>query len=487
MGSGRPTLIIPVENLVRELDAKLLLACVAAERGFESILGSRTRVDFRVAGFPRSVYVSKSMTPKSAKMFRILRLLGHEVAVGDEEALVYFSPEIYQARRMSAKTLPHVSMLLAWGQDNVELWRKFPAYAGTPIHVVGNPRVDLLRPELRGFFEEDVRRIREQFGKFVLINTNFGMVNGFLDTFNIFKKPASGGSGPELGAAGRDISLEFASGYAAHKSALFEAFRGVLRALAEAHPEHNFVVRPHPVEKREPWIEAARSLPNVRVVHEGNVLSWLIASQALIHNGCTTAIESAVVGTPVITFRPVKAVTYDLDLPNGLGHEAASVDELCETVGKVLGGELGCAPETAARRPLREYLAALDGPLASERLVDVMEGSEAVRSGLPRPSLGNYLRGWFAANQRSFVKQFISARIPGHRNNPAFQRHRFPGVPIGELRERIARLGRALGRFEHVEGRAGRRAHLPHLGLNSGLARGFGTSYGPSGVGEILV
>jgi surface carbohydrate biosynthesis protein len=451
MGSRKPSLIIPVENLVRELDSKLLLASVAAERGFESIIGYRTRVDFRVARFPRSIYLSKSMTPKSAKMFRILRLLGHEVAVGDEEALVYFSPEIYHARRMSSKTLPFVSMLLAWGDDNAELWREFPECAGTPIHVVGNPRVDLLRPELRDFFEDEVRHIRERFGRFALINTNFGMVNGFLDTFNIFKKPASPGAEAELGAAGRGTSREFATGHAAHKGALFEAFKGALPALAEALPEYGFVVRPHPVEKREPWIEAARSLPNVRVVHEGNVVAWLIASEALIHNGCTTSVEAAVVGTPAITFRPVKAVTYDLDLPNGLGHEAGSVDELCETVGKVLRGELGRAPGTGARRPLHEYLAAIDGPLASERIVDALERSDAVHRGLPRPPLGNHLRGWFDATQRSFVKQFIKARIPGHRNNPEFQRHRFQGVSIDELRERIARLGRALGRFAHVK------------------------------------
>ena len=37
---SRPSLIIPVENQVRELDPKLLLATVAARRGFTSILGS---------------------------------------------------------------------------------------------------------------------------------------------------------------------------------------------------------------------------------------------------------------------------------------------------------------------------------------------------------------------------------------------------------------------------------------------------------------
>jgi hypothetical protein len=188
----------------------------------------------------------------------------------------------------------------------------------------------------------------------------------------------------------------------------------------------------------------------VHVVHEGNVVPWLRAASGLIHNGCTTAAEAAVVGTPAITYRPVRAATYDLELPNGLGHEATTSAELCEMAGGVLRGELGCA-SGAGPRPLGEYLTALEGPLAADRIADVLAQSEAVRDGLPRPPLHDQLRGWFDATRRSFVKQVIKARIPGHRNNPAFQRHRFEGVRIEELRARIARLGRALGRFDGVE------------------------------------
>jgi surface carbohydrate biosynthesis protein len=443
--------LLPVENLVRELDSKLLLACVAAERGFSSIIGSRTRLDFRVAQLPPSIYLSKSMTPKSARMFRILHLLGHKVVVGDEESLVYHSPEHYFGRRMSPRTLQYVSELFAWGHDNAELWRKYPHYTGVPIHAVGNPRMDLLRPELLSFAEEDVSNIREHFGKFVMINTNFAMVNGFFDTFNVFKKPASPGASAELGAAGIGTTPEFAAGYAAHKRALFEAFKRLLPVLSEALPEQMFILRPHPGEDREPWNGVARSLPNVRVVHEGSIVPWLLACEAIIHNGCTTAVEAAVIDTPSIAFRPRKAHPFDLDLPNGLSHEVTSVDELCETLRSLLRGELACAAPTRALRPLNEYLTALDGPFASERIVDALEQGDAGRSGLPRPPLGDYLRGYYAATQRSFVKRFIKARISGHRNNPAFQRHRFQGVSIDELRNRIARFDRALGRFSRVK------------------------------------
>ncbi|MCD6150189.1 MAG: hypothetical protein J7J70_00820, partial [Deltaproteobacteria bacterium] len=70
------SLIIPVENQVRELDAKLLLACIAARHGFSVIIGSRLEISFRIGAFPPSIYLAKSMTARSLKMFRIMRDLG---------------------------------------------------------------------------------------------------------------------------------------------------------------------------------------------------------------------------------------------------------------------------------------------------------------------------------------------------------------------------------------------------------------------------
>jgi hypothetical protein len=53
MTTPKVPLLIPVENQVRELDPKLLLACIAARRGFSSIIGLHREIDFRIASFPR--------------------------------------------------------------------------------------------------------------------------------------------------------------------------------------------------------------------------------------------------------------------------------------------------------------------------------------------------------------------------------------------------------------------------------------------------
>jgi hypothetical protein len=57
----RTPLIIPSEVRTREFDAKLLLACLASERGFTSIVGCRTNIHLNISSLPRSIYVAKDI------------------------------------------------------------------------------------------------------------------------------------------------------------------------------------------------------------------------------------------------------------------------------------------------------------------------------------------------------------------------------------------------------------------------------------------
>jgi surface carbohydrate biosynthesis protein len=380
-------------------------------------------------------------------MFRIMRRLGHEVAALDEEGLVYHSADEYYARRVSDANFQEITSLLAWGEEGAELLCKHPDYPGTPIHVTGNPRVDLMRPELRPYFEDETNRIRERLGRFVLVNTNFSKVNAYFPKMNLLAPPARPGQPPELGAAGIGLPREFAEGLAAHKGAIFEHFRAMIPALHATFPDHQIVVRPHPSENREPWKLLAKGLERVHVIHEGNVIPWLAASQALIHNGCTTGIEAFIMQKPALAYRPVSAELFDLALPNELSQQCASMDELRQRLRAVLLENAGCRHSDAQRRLIDRHLAAREGALAADRIVDVLEQRAQHLAAGRGPSAGRRLRGWINATWRSAVKRHIKARIPQHRNNPDYQRNRYQGLSRDELRERIERLGKCLGRF----------------------------------------
>jgi surface carbohydrate biosynthesis protein len=435
MTTQASTLIIPVENQCRELDAKLLLSCIAAERGFPVVLGSRTFIHFEIASLPRGVYLAKSMRSLSERMFDILRKLGHEIVAWDEEGLVRMPDAHYWKRRLSPKTSENLAALLAWGPDDARAFREYPGHAGAPIYITGNPRGDMMRRELRGYYSGEIGEIRERFGNFILINTNFGWSNHFLPKFN---------------QTGAEASDEFMARLIDNRAAVFEAFKKMIPTLAASLPEHTILIRPHPVESHDPWNQIARDFKNVAVANEGNVIPWLLACNALIHNSCTTAVEGFILDRPVLAYAPEKMEHFDDELPNALSTRVSSVDELVSALRAILAGKASVQDLSRKRQRLDNHITALDGPLASERIVEVLEKLGYAERKPQRPGVGPYLIGAAHTKLRTTVKR-INMRRQGHRNSIEYHDHRFPEVTAAELREKAGRLGRQLDRFERIQ------------------------------------
>lgn len=448
MNPAKATLLMPVENQVRELDSKVLLACVAARRGFSSVIGFRREIHFHISSFPPGIYLSKSMTAASDLVFRIMRNLGHVIVAWDEEALVHLPPEIYYSRRLSPVAMALVSHMLAWGQDNAELWHRYSQLPnGAEIDITGNPRNDLLRPEIRPYYGKTVEELRKKYGDFILINTNFNHVNAFYPGLNLIVPSNKPESKLNFGRAARGMTREYAEGLRDHKQAIFEKFQLLIPDLDKEFPEHNIVVRPHPTENQEIYLRIAAQCERVRVTNEGNVVPWLMATRALIHNGCTTGVEAYAMGVPAISYRAVVNEYYDYGfyrLPNLLSHQCFDFEELRLTLGKILAGKLGPAAGDERKTLADEYLAALDGPLACERIVDICNKMVDGQPEISRPALHRWLKGYCMANMRTLKRKF-KARLPSARNKPEFHRHRYPEISLEEMGERISRLQQVLG------------------------------------------
>ncbi len=445
MSASNSLLLIPVENQVRELDPKLLLACVAAERGFASIVGSRREMEFNIDSFPSAIYLSKSMTIRSLLFFRIARRFGHKIVAWDEEALVHLPPKTYFSRRLDAAAIKCVLKLFAWGQDNVELWRQYPhTPKDTPIHAVGNPRGDMLRSEIRAYYEQDAEALRRTYGDFILVNTNFNHVNAFGPDINLFMPVKKPGKKARFGRAARGMSREYANGLWEHKHAVFTHFKELIPAIEQAFPRHTIVVRPHPTENQQVYQDIAARCRRVRVTNEGNVVPWLMAAKALVHNGCTTAVEAFVMNVPAVSYRASINEDYDKGfyrLPNGLSHECFDFEELRQTLEKILSGELGIPRGAGCRALIDRYLEAQDGPLACERMVSVLETMSDMHAGR---SGSAWLQRWILSKGLKLARH-VKTHLPGSHNRPEYQLHRYPALPLEDVRDRIARFQELLG------------------------------------------
>ena len=454
MKGVKATLLMPVENQVRELDSKLLLACIAARRGFSSVIGPRREMHIRIRSFPRSIYLAKSIPKHSNIIFQIMRKLGHEIVAWDEEALVHPQAETYYRRRVCPLGMRHLSHIFAWGEDNAELWRQYPDLPnGITIHITGNPRGDLLRPEMLGFYERDADELRRTYGEFILINTNFNHVNAFSPDLNLFRPVEKPGEEPKLGRAAKGMSRDYAEGLRDHKQAIFEHFQRLIPSLEQAFPNYTIVVRPHPTENQEIYRQISAECKQVKVTNEGNVVPWLMAAKALIHNGCTTGVEAYVVGVPAISYRATVNEYYDYGfyrLPNLLSHQCFNFEELRLTLEKILAGELGAAGGDERKTIVDQHLAALDGPLACERIVDVCEKIVDGQFDRSKPALLDRLTGYCMANMRT-LKRKIKANLPRAQNKPEFHRHRYPEVSLEEMRYRMLKFQQVLGDSKELQ------------------------------------
>jgi surface carbohydrate biosynthesis protein len=457
MNQTKPTLLIPVELQVRELDAKLLLACIAARRGFPAVIGPRREMHFHIPSFPKSIYLSKSLTSGSSSVFRVLSRLGHKIVAWDEEALVHLPPESYYQRRLSPVSIQLVNHLIAWGEDNAALWRGYPDMpSGLSIRITGNPRGDLLRPELRSFYEPEADEIRRIHGDFILVNTNFNQVNAYHPDMNILKPPEGSGKKPVLSrrALGMGMSREYAEGLTRHKQAIFEDFQRLIPFLDQTFPDHAVVVRPHPGENPQVYQLIAQRCRRVQVTNAGNVVPWLIAAKALVHNGCTTGVEAYAVGLPAISFRASINEYYDNAfhrLPNQLSHECFDLEQLQAKLAEILAGRLGSANSDERWRIMKYHLAAMEGPLASDRMVDLFEEMTGSLRKAPAPTLNTRLRCWRWAIKRRFRKRFRGYLADMSHNRGDFLKYRYPGVTLPELRAKVSRLQNALGDDQPLE------------------------------------
>lgn len=441
MTDSPASLMIPVENQVRELDAKLLLSCVAAERGYPVLYGSRAFVHFEAAAAPRGVYLAKSMRRLSDRMFGILHKLGHEIVCFDEEALVRKPDEEYYRERVSAKALGLVSHLIAWGEDDARVFRDFDRYPGTPIHILGNPRIDMMRSEFRGYYEPERQAIQERFGDFILINSNFGEFNHYVSHMSDALKMAKGER--------VEGETEYLKGRARFRYQIFQDFQKTLVTLAQALPDVTFVFRPHPTERHELWTELTGHFGNVHVVNEGSVLPWLMASSGMVSNGCTTTVESRLLDVPAINYQPVTSDVYDDPLPMALGHRCYDVSTLTEMVRDAAAGKLPVRDDETSRACIAKHLHAVTGRHAADLFVDMFDqvGYGHAPPAPPRPpafALGRLLNQW-----RTAQKQF-NMRRKDHRNSLAYHLHRFPEISAEQLQERVGRFQKLSGRFDDV-------------------------------------
>ncbi len=363
-------LYLPIEVAVREMDSRLLTALFAVKSGMEVLIGQKWLLQQNLAALPPGAFLFKTMSPRDYKYMLEAEKFGHHIFAIDEEmpGLGESCGDFQWVLQLAAEKCNAIFMP---GAAHFEAMRKHFPECREKIFATGNPRWDMLRPELRGLYAKEVEGLRKHYGRFVLVNTNIGFMNSAKGSPDkLFRS---------LTKYGRiDLSLEkdrnWVDASKVFETANIEATVSFTRKLASAEPERTIIVRPHPTEKLSTYREAFKGNSRVVVVFEGSAIPWILAADVLVHTACTTANEAFALGVPAVFINTGASIIYDQFISQKVSLEAAGADEAVRIVQKILNNP---AAAEKARTPkmkatFNRFFAASDGPFAAERMVEIM-------------------------------------------------------------------------------------------------------------------
>ncbi|KAB8135794.1 hypothetical protein F9U64_11030 [Gracilibacillus oryzae] len=307
----RNWLYLPIEVKVRECDAKLLLAYHAIQQGYNVIIGDHPVLEQVCGKYPQGIFFSKG-GPHGFRQRVISSALEkkHSVVELDEEGLI-FQKKLYLQDRMQKQTLHLVEQEYCWGPHQYNTILSAYPDLKAKLHITGNPRFDLLTPKYRKLYEADRLKLKAKYGDFILINTRFSRYNT---------------------PKGLKESIHYQ-----HIQKLYEHFLKMIQHLASLVPDKKIIIRPHPGENFTSYRKALQQYTNILVVHEGNIIPWLYAAEAVIHHGCTSGMEAYLLGRPVISYIPFE--TMEPSLPNQFGQIARNSDEIIRNLEKFINKE----------------------------------------------------------------------------------------------------------------------------------------------------
>ncbi len=429
-----PFIYLPIEMGSRELLPKLLIASFAVERGLNVLIGSQHQIAVSAATLPAGIFYSKGTNDIFVRIAQDIRPFGHLFVASEEENFGYCldkGPLSFN----SANLAEVCDLYLCLSQSEADYMHNRYGSA-LPTSVTGNARADFLREECRKMFEGEIAEIKEKFGKFVLINGNFGTINSgqFDNIEQIFVAWNQLGVFDEETDTKKNATAlnEFIDWENINANTL----RELLAMLAQKN--YTVIIRPHPSEKAETWVNIVNELDaaNVHVLEGTSHISYMLAAELTVHTGCTTGAEALLLGAPVINLQIGDSPVHDYYVSNIVNLNYPDAKTAFNAIEKHFSGDRFISENRPALMKKAQYY--FDGvdekKLSAEKIVDAFEVLAKEKS-LPTGSAADFKTvKWFESD--ALQSEYFRKKL---------------GMEPDQVESAFSTLQKALGRFESLK------------------------------------
>ena len=419
-------ILMPVEVKNREFYSRLLLASIATQRGFKVLLGQDRVIRRLLPYLPHGIVFDKSIGRQGDKKVKRFSKHNYLITALDEEATGYLSgPESFAAPRLSEEALDVTKRWFCLSEPiRQDIMTRFPNHHDRFV-TTGLARTDIWRPQFHPIYEDETNKLRAKYGKFILFNSNFAtVIHARGDAFTDNQM-----------ARNTKYYNDYTKNKKAHKKqewANLDAYVEMLPKLADKFPDHKLIVRPHPADDVNFWKDSVGSHPNIEVIFEGNVTPWILASDCMVHHGCTTGIEAELMSKPHVMYAPSYDAHHESEIMQSFATIVKSEKDLFKVIGEMLKGSKKYGKK---KKALEKYYASLQGKLVCEKVVDEFE--KFAEEGKP-------LSKWLSL-LRFLPRQLVADYWPRSKRAKAYSLQKWDGTSIEEVSTRLAAINKALG------------------------------------------
>ena len=346
-------LYIPLEVYAREIKAHLLLATIAVSRGYQVLISSPSDLWLykRLNLLPKGNYLLKNMNIPALSEFQYKSYIeaGFDLYCHEQEpSLIYnsFQDHIHVMKIRPDQMLPFKGVF-CWGERDTNGFKNLFSSKRDIFYNTGSPRSDLWCEKYLPLRRNNIENTKRPYILFVL---NFGILMGkkhmswqIENLLNL-----------ELIKENSDFN-RFINIFREENIIGYEIIKAI-KSVASNFPNYDVILRPHPASNIEYWKSLFNNVTNITITSNSDSLSkWISNSCIVIHNGCTSAIESVVQNIPIICYGPDRK-SIKANLPNNLGFRARDTIELDEKINFILESKNNYKNPVESKELLKDIL-----------------------------------------------------------------------------------------------------------------------------------
>ncbi|MBL7002229.1 MAG: hypothetical protein ISR80_05695 [Nitrosopumilus sp.] len=282
-------LLFPIETGNRETISKLFIACKFAEKGYVSYIGTKIHIFNIIKYLKQPVYFDKGYHQGvSERIHNKIKEQNGIIVSLDEEIGVDLNDFSTLSKRFPEKAIKIFDLIFLWGtKQDKYLRERRNNYNPKKVFVTGHPRFELLRDKYQSLYSSMVEDIKSKYGKYILINTNFGFGNNLLGDDFVIKNYLD--RVPNI-----KEHIQYEKCQLNHFIELIKDLQNFFKM--------NIVIRPHPEEDNYTYIEKLNKYNNVFIKYEKSAIPWILGCEVMIHHSCTTALEAVMLEKTPISY-----------------------------------------------------------------------------------------------------------------------------------------------------------------------------------------